>query len=149
VSGYLPNDPARQQTTGHKQHTSAKRDQRRTTRGWERASSRSRSSSATAAATGSRSRSGTAAATAHVDVDRAVLKRSGLAEARQHLLLVDAKALGSPSSRTGALTGLVLRFHGSLDLVTRVLQDRNIPTSRRLAEGRGRGCKHHRQHRCH
>src|SRR5919107_1754506 len=147
----LPNDPAGQKTTGHKQCTRAKRDQRSATRARERATGRRCSRSAT---TGGRA--ATAAATAATAalggrgagallglrgavviaayVDGAVLERRSRAEARQHLLLIDAQALGSASNRTSALTLLVLGVHGSLDLITRVLQDRNVPAGRRLGE---------------
>jgi hypothetical protein len=94
---------------------------------------------------GSSSRSGAAAGT---DVNGAVLKGNGLPEAREHLLLVNTQALGSASNRAGAFADLVLRVHGSLDLVTRVLQDRSVPTDRRLGEGRGCDRQHHGQHRC-
>src|SRR5918998_3156611 len=145
----LPNNPARQKATSHKQSTSAQRDQRSTTRVGERATSRSGSRSGSrAAATAGRSRSGLAAAATGAYVNGAVLKRKGRAEAREHLLLVNPEGLRSPGNRAGAFTGLVLRVHGSLDLVTRVLQDRNIPTGRRLGEGWGCGCQHHGQHRC-
>ncbi|MCA1848566.1 MAG: hypothetical protein LC704_06200 [Actinobacteria bacterium] len=56
------------------------------------------------------------------------------------MLLVDMEYLSSASNCAGALALLVLRVHGSLDLVTRVLQDRNVPTGRRLGEGGGCGC---------
>ena len=131
----LPNNPARQKATSHKQSTSAQRDQRSTTRVGERATSRS--GSRATAATAGRSRSGAAAS---VDIDRAFLSSRSRAEAREHLLLVDMEYLRSPGNRAGAFTLLVLRVHGSLDLVTRVLQDRNVPTDRRLGEGGGRGC---------
>jgi hypothetical protein len=87
-------------------------------------------------------------AVSRVNVDHAVLERRSRAEAREHLLLIDAQALGSASNRTSALTGLVLGVHGSLDLVARVLQDRNVPAGRRLGESRGRSRQHHGQHRC-
>src|SRR5919107_645795 len=48
----LPNDPAGQKTTGHKQCTRAKRDQRSATRARERATGRRCSRSATAATGG-------------------------------------------------------------------------------------------------
>src|SRR5918998_4430578 len=133
----LPNNPARQKATSHKQSTSAQRDQRSTTRVGERATSRSGSrATATATATAVAAMASCSGA----DVDHAVLSSRSRAEAREHLLLVNTQALGSPSNRAGAFTGLVLRVHGSLDLVTRVLQDRNVPTDRRLGEGWGCGC---------
>jgi hypothetical protein len=159
----LPNNPARQKTTSNKQSTSTKRYKRSATRVRERAASRSRSraattgGAATTAATGGRGAllgmhgallGLSSAVVAAVDDDGAVLKRRSRAEAREHLLLIDAQALGSPGNRTGAFTLLVLGVHGSLDLVARVLQDRNIPTSRCLREGGGCGCQHHGQHRC-
>jgi hypothetical protein len=76
-------------------------------------------------------------AAANVNVDGAVLKSRGLAEAGKNLLLVDPEGLGSAGNRTGAFASLILRVHSRLDLVTGVLQNRNIPTDRRLGEGRG------------
>jgi hypothetical protein len=64
--------------------------------------------------------------------DGAVLSSRSRAEARQNLLLVDSNSLGSASNRTDTFASLVLRVHSSLDLVTGVLQNRSIPTDRRL-----------------
>src|SRR5918993_995747 len=140
MSGYLSNDPAGQKPTGHQQSASAKSYQRSTTRVGERPTRSSRGgASATTAAT-SRATTATTlsgSGTVNGDVDRAVLQGRSGAEARQNLLLVNPEALGSASDRTGALTGLILRVHSSLDLVTGVLQNRNIPTGRRLGESGG------------
>jgi hypothetical protein len=83
-----------------------------------------------------------------VDVDGALLSSHSRAEARKNRVLADAQALGSASNSAGTFTSLILRVHSSLDLVTGVLQDRSIPTDRRLGEGRGSGGQNHGQQRC-
>ena len=101
---YLPNDPAGQQTTGHKQGSSAERNQRSATRARERATrcSGSRATAATAATAASGRRSGA------VNVDHDVLRSRSRAEARQDLLLVDMEGLGSASNRADTFASLVL-----------------------------------------
>src|SRR5918998_3253710 len=109
VSGWLPNDPAGQQTTGHEQGGGAERDDRGTTRGRQlgrsgrgsRSSCRGSCRGSSRSGVGSSSRSGAATG---AYVNGAVLKRNGLPEAREHLLLVNTQALGSPSNRAGAFT---------------------------------------------
>jgi hypothetical protein len=148
---YLPNDPAGKKSTSHKQGSSAKRNQRSATRARECATRRSgsRAAAATSASgSGSRSSVATAATAAAANDDGAVLSSRSRAEARQDLLLIDTQALSSASNRAGAFTSLILRVHSSLDLVTGVLQNRSIPTDRRLGESRCSGSQHHGQHSC-
>jgi hypothetical protein len=71
-------------------------------------------------------------ATTTANYDGAVLSSRSRAEARQDLLLVNPNGLGSASNRADTLASLILRVHSSLDLVTGVLQNRSIPTDRRL-----------------
>src|SRR5215216_5599973 len=150
LCGYLPNDPASQKPTSHQQHASTKRDRTgyRNTTCRRQPSSRSRSSTAATTATSSGCSSRSSCSLGHlrtrrsgVDVD---VTTSGCAlEASEHLILADTQLLGR-SAEVCSIGVLVLPESG-LDLVAVHVLD--AASDRRLGEGRGGSCKHHRQHR--
>jgi hypothetical protein len=161
----LPNDPARQQTTSHKQRTRAKRYQRSTTRGRQLTTSscRSGASSSSGAATtatatttssgrsssattSSSSASSTSSSSASSGVDVHVLTSSDAVETRKHLVLADTELLRN-ASEVLLVIGVVLASHSGLDLVTVDVLDAATDGSR-LGEGRGGGGQDHGHNRC-
>jgi hypothetical protein len=155
-SVYLPNDPARQKATGHKQSTRAKRYQRGTTRLRQRtASCSSRRSGATAtaataatAATSGCGRSRTSGPTssgrtssASSGVDVHVLTSGDAIETREYLVLADAKLLRD-ASEILLVIGVVLAGRSGLDLVTVHVLDAATDGSR-LGESRSGGGQNH------
>src|SRR5918994_1097552 len=147
-SVYLPNDPACQQTTGHKQRSRAKRNQRCTTRRGKRTTSSSRRRAATTATTcGSSASSGrgrsafTSRSSAISGVDVHVLASGDAVETRQHLVLANAKLLRDASELL-LVVGVVLTGRSGLDLVTVHVLDATTNGSR-LGESRGGGGQDH------
>src|SRR5215211_5233663 len=127
VSYYLPNDPARQKTTGNQQHTSTKRYRA----GYRNATRARQRRSRTAATARSRRRRSRSRSRSSVDVD--VTTGSYALEASEHLVLADTQLLGN-GAEVIRISILVLSER-SLDLVTVHILD--ATSDRRLGEGRG------------
>src|ERR687898_379956 len=149
-SVYLPNELTRQQTTGHKQRTRAKRNQRCTTRRGKRTTSSSRRRAAATATTSGRGRgrgrsafttATTTGSSARSGVDVHVLASGDAANARQHLILANAKLLRD-ASEILLVVGVVLAGRSGLDLVTVHVLDATTDGSR-LGESRGGGGQDH------
>ena len=95
-SDYLPKDPARQQTTGHKQDTRAERQERGATRVGKLAARGSRSGAVVILSTTSRSGCGRSRRSGS-GVDVHIAASSDALKAREHLVLVDAELLREAS----------------------------------------------------
>jgi hypothetical protein len=160
TSGYLPNNPARQKSTGHKQGTSTQREQRSAARVRKR-SRRSGSGSGSAARSRCAARSRAAATGGNGHGSGATAAHIDTTEAGVNLSLGDTELLGDRSnglSVSGAtnvasrsvsistgVTILTLRSSRSLNLRTVNVLDAYVPTNR-LGESRGSSSQHHSQH---
>jgi hypothetical protein len=142
LSGYLPNNPARQKSTGHKQGTSTQREQRSAARVREYAGRRRSGCGGHAGGWARRCAGDTTEAGVNLSLGDTEL----LSDRSNGLSVSGATNVASRSvSISTGVTILTLRSGRSLNLRTVNVLDAYVPTNR-LGESRGSSSQHHSQH---